>query len=300
MVDCQGHREFASGISSDRSRWLRDSLNEAGERACSRPVGAACSLIVRCHNEERHIGRLLSGALGQTVDDVEIIVVDSGSTDATLSIAAQYPARILSIPPDEFSFGRALNLGRDAARSPFLVFASARVYPVFDDWLERLTALFRDPDVAVVYGRQRGDNRSRYSVCQVFAQWFGERSVPDQDHPFCNIANAAIRRSVWERLEYDETLTGLEDIARARAAKARGHRIISEAAAEVLAGATRCLGSSFGPRPGAIWLEVHPRFLEELSSSVAQVEAFLTEHGYAAVFTTTRWDQIHTLYRPRA
>ncbi|NEO00616.1 MAG: glycosyltransferase, partial [Moorea sp. SIO3I7] len=45
------------------------------------------SIIIRCYNEEEHIGRLLSGIMQQTIQDVEIIVVDSGSTDATPSIA---------------------------------------------------------------------------------------------------------------------------------------------------------------------------------------------------------------------
>ena len=51
-----------------------------------------CSLIVRAFNEEQHIGRLLEGVRRQTVQDVEIILVDSGSTDATAAIAAQYGA----------------------------------------------------------------------------------------------------------------------------------------------------------------------------------------------------------------
>ncbi|QXE23130.1 hypothetical protein B6N60_01819 [Richelia sinica FACHB-800] len=42
------------------------------------------SIIIRCYNEEEHIGRLLSGIIQQTIKDVEIIVVDSGSTDATM------------------------------------------------------------------------------------------------------------------------------------------------------------------------------------------------------------------------
>ena len=45
----------------------------------------SCSILIRGYNEEEHIGRLLSGILQQTVKDVQIILVDSGSTDATLS-----------------------------------------------------------------------------------------------------------------------------------------------------------------------------------------------------------------------
>ncbi|MFB8794966.1 MAG: glycosyltransferase [Microcoleus sp.] len=46
-----------------------------------------CSVVIRCYNEEQHIGRLLSGIMEQSVRDVEIILVDSGSTDATVGIA---------------------------------------------------------------------------------------------------------------------------------------------------------------------------------------------------------------------
>lgn len=194
----------------------------------------SCSVIIRCHNEERHIGRLLSGVLRQTVGDVEIIVVDSGSTDATLSIVAQYPARVVRIPQDEFSFGRALNIGCGAARSPLLVFASAHVYPVYEDWLETLLAPFADPTVALVYGKQRGEDRTRFSEHRVFARWFGDHSVEDQDHPFCNNANAAVRRSVWSALPFDEDLTGLEDIDWAQRVRRQGHKIVYSAEAEII------------------------------------------------------------------
>ena len=61
---------------------------------------AKCSLVIRCYNEEQHIGPLLSGIIQQTLTDREIIIVDSGSTDATVSIASRYPVKILSITPE--------------------------------------------------------------------------------------------------------------------------------------------------------------------------------------------------------
>ena len=91
------------------------------------------SVIIRCCNEEQHIGRLLSGILEQTLREVEIIVVDSGSTDATLAIASRYPVQIRHIAREAFSFGRSLNVGCAAARGEFLVMASAHVYPIYRD-----------------------------------------------------------------------------------------------------------------------------------------------------------------------
>ena len=181
-----------------------------------------------------HIGRLLTGILEQTLTDREIIIVDSGSTDATLSIASRYPVHMLHISPDEFSFGRSLNKGCQAASGEFIVIASGHVYPVYRDWLDRLLAPFSDPQVALAYGRQRGAPTTKYSEHQVFARWYPNEPNPAQNHPFCNNANAAIRRAAWQQLPYDESLTGLEDIAWARKAMEMGHRIAYAADAEVV------------------------------------------------------------------
>lgn len=192
------------------------------------------SIVIRCYNEEQYIGRLLSGIMQQNIQDVKIIIVDSGSIDATLSIASRYPVKILSIRPEEFSFGRSLNIGCEEASDEFIVIASAHVYPVYKDWLERLMIPFADPQVALVYGRQRGNETTKYSERQVFAKWFPNESNPNQDHPFCNNANAAIRRSLWEQLPYDKTLTGLEDIDWAKRVMGLGYKIAYVADAEIV------------------------------------------------------------------
>ncbi|NEP23553.1 glycosyltransferase family A protein [Moorena sp. SIO3I6] len=194
------------------------------------------SIIIRCYNEEEHIGRLLSGIMQQTIQDVEIIVVDSGSTDATPSIASRYRVKLLSIKPEEFSFGRALNLGCQAATGQFIVIASAHVYPIYQDWIEKLLAPFKDPKIALTYGKQRGNETSKYSEHQIFATWFPDQSVHvrNQDYPFCNNANAAIRRSLWEDVPYDETLTGLEDLDWAKRIMPLGYRIAYVPAAEII------------------------------------------------------------------
>jgi glycosyltransferase involved in cell wall biosynthesis len=193
-----------------------------------------CSLVIRAYNEEQHIGRLLEGISHQTVRDVEVILVDSGSTDATASIAAHYGAKVVHIPPEEFTFGRSLNLGLAAATRDLAAIASAHVYPVYPDWLERLLEPFADPAVAITYGRQRGPETAKFSEQQIFARWYPDQSAPRQNHPFCNNANAAIRRAVWETHPYDETLTGLEDLAWAKEVRGAGREVAYVAEAEVV------------------------------------------------------------------
>ncbi len=193
-----------------------------------------CSIVIRAYNESPHLARLLEGIARQTCKDAEILLVDSGSTDATVSIAESYGVRVLHIPPREFTFGRSLNLGIEAASSDFIVIASAHVYPVYPDWIETLLRPFGQPDVALVYGKQRGTAESHFSERQVFRQWFPDTDIPDQANPFCNNANAAIRRSLWAEHSYDESLTGLEDLAWANWAKSHGGRLVYASHAEVI------------------------------------------------------------------
>jgi rhamnosyltransferase len=195
---------------------------------------ATIGVVIRCLNEERHIGRLLAGLERQTRRPDQIVIVDSGSSDATLDIAGHYTSDIMHIKKEEFSFGRALNIGCEAASTDLLVFVSAHVYPVYDSYLDRLTAPFVDEDVALSYGRQIGDHRTKYSESRVMLKWFPATSIRRQNHPFCNNANAAIRRSVWLEQPYDEELTGLEDLAWAKAAQERGHAISYVAEAPVV------------------------------------------------------------------
>jgi rhamnosyltransferase len=193
-----------------------------------------CSLVIRAYNEEKHIGRLLDGISHQTLTNVEIILVDSGSTDETITIAQRYPVKILHIQPGDFTFGRSLNLGIANASHEHVVFASAHVYPVYPDWLERLLTPFADPKVAICYGKQRGGGKNLFSEQQVFSGWYPDTSTNRQTHPFCNNANAAIRRSLWEQHSYDESLTGLEDLDWAVWAMDQGHAIAYVAEAEVI------------------------------------------------------------------
>ncbi len=193
-----------------------------------------CSVVIRAYNEEKHITRLLEGIKHQTLKDVEVILVDSGSTDSTVEIAESYGARIVKIPPDEFTFGRSLNYGIRAATRTFVILASAHVYPVYPDWLASLLFPFEDQKVALTYGKQRGPESARFSEQQIFHRWFPDENKLRQETAFCNNANAAIRKRLWEKNPYDETLTGLEDLAWAKWAKEQGHEIAYVAEAEIV------------------------------------------------------------------
>ena len=183
------------------------------------------TIVIRALNEAEHLPALFSGLLRQTRRPDQIVLVDSGSTDDSVAIASAHGADIVHIAPEDFSFGRSLNVGCGAATGDVLVFVSAHVYPRDELWLDNLIAPFVDEAVVLSYGHQTGDHRTKFSEIQLLRQWFPDVSISNQTTPFCNNANCAIRASAWKLRPYDEELTGLEDLDWARWALSTGARL---------------------------------------------------------------------------
>lgn len=171
------------------------------------------TVVVRTLNEVRHLEKLAAGLEAQTRKVDELVLVDSGSTDGTVQLAEKLGFQINFISPDEFSFGRSLNIGYENSTGDIVVTLSAHVYPIHEDFVEQLVSPFSDPKVGLTYGRQVGDQTSAFSERMIMLDWYPEH--PTENHmelPFANNANSAVRRSVWEKYKFDENLPGLEDI----------------------------------------------------------------------------------------
>ncbi|MDP2928230.1 MAG: glycosyltransferase [Candidatus Omnitrophota bacterium] len=114
------------------------------------------SVIILTKDEEKYIGSALEMVFRQEVDgDYEVIVIDSGSRDATLEIVRHYPARIVKIKPEEFGHSRTRNLGVQLSKGAYVVFLTADAVPANNTWLKNLILPFKqNTDVAGVYSRQ--------------------------------------------------------------------------------------------------------------------------------------------------
>ena len=193
------------------------------------------SIIIRAYNEEKHIKNLLERIFNQDIkESFEVIVIDSGSMDKTVEIASSYPVKITHISPKEFSFGRSLNKGIKESKGDYLVFISAHCYPNRLDWLRNIIKPLTDNKIGLVYGKQRGNHLTKFSEQQIFFKLFPEESRLKQRIPFCNNANAAIRRSIWKKIPYNETLTGLEDLDWANKILKSGYYILYNPEAEIV------------------------------------------------------------------
>jgi rhamnosyltransferase len=197
------------------------------ERPSAVPSRPLASLVIRAYNEARYLERVLTQVAVQVVPGgrpLEVVVVDSGSTDGTLEIAMRHGALIKPIRKEDFTFGRSLNIGCEAATGEFLVLVSGHCIPENEDWLGELLKPFQDPAVAITYGRQVGDAASKFSEARVFEKYYPDGPA-SQGPSFCNNANSAVRKSIWRRFRFDESLTGLEDIDLGRKVVGAGFRV---------------------------------------------------------------------------
>ena len=178
-------------------------------------------IVIRTFNEEAMLGRTLEAIAAQSERSFEVILVDSGSTDRTLEIARTFPGiRIIQIPKAEFTYGRALNVGI-AACSPgveYAVLLSAHAVPCHDNWLKALLGpMENNHQIIGVYGKQIPHPEHLHSVVnrffarEVFPSFYGDQAYTSNTKIRFSNVNAAIRRSWWARIPYDETLGASED-----------------------------------------------------------------------------------------
>ena len=164
------------------------------------------SVIVRVKNERDLLERCLASVRGQTIA-VELVVVDSGSTDGSLQVAHAHADRVLEIRPEDFTFGHALNVGAEAASGAVHVALSAHCRAERADWVELSLAHYANPRVAGTHGtRLRADHRPLFDVVLQDAELA-------RRHPYWGFSNHASswRAEVWRDVPFDETLPACED-----------------------------------------------------------------------------------------
>ena len=194
------------------------------------------SVVIRAKNEARFIGEVLEALFTQRdAEPFEVIVVDSGSTDGTVEIIRRFPARLIEIRPQEFTYGRALNLGIAESRGDFIASLSAHSTPLDDRWLASLIEPLRNPRVAGVVGRQMPrDNATWLELLGMrLTGLTSDRPELRSRNPRFSNANSGLRRGLWERVPFDEQVAGAEDFAWARTMQELGYLIAYEPKAAV-------------------------------------------------------------------
>src|SRR6202051_3376812 len=110
------------------------------------------SAAIITHNRARYLADAITSVLGQTVADLELIVVDDGSTDETADVVAPYLDRIRYVRQERRGKAAARNAAVEPARGEAIAFCDSDD-SWYSDRLERqLAALEQHPDVGMVHG----------------------------------------------------------------------------------------------------------------------------------------------------
>ena len=180
-------------------------------------------------------GALLAGVLAavraQELDrEVELVIIDSGSTDGSRDVARAHGARVLEIPRAEFSHGGTRNRLMELSRGDHVAFLTQDSQPAGPGWLAALLGGFAlADDVALVCGpylpRPDASPMVRRELLEYFAGFGGTRvdRGPAALGPatYFSSANGAVARWAWERTPF-RPLPYAEDQQLARDVLAQG------------------------------------------------------------------------------
>jgi rhamnosyltransferase len=201
------------------------------------------SVIIPVRNGGQVLRRCLEAIGAQRVDDeVEILVVDSSSTDGSAELARSLGARVEVIPVEEFNHGGTRNLAAGLAQGEVLVFTSQDAVPVDESWLASLVAPLSGEGVAGVYGRQLANPEAhppeRYFLDFLYGPGarMQEAASPSEltmeTTLFSNVSSA-IPRSVFERFPFVDDIVMSEDQVWARDVLLAGYALVYEPNAAV-------------------------------------------------------------------
>ena len=189
------------------------------------------SVIVPVYNVEKFIGRCLDSIINQTMEDLEIILVDDGSTDNSGIICDEYSEidnRITVIHKENGGLSSARNIGLDIATGDWIAFVDSDDY-IEKDMYENLykTAIDRNVDICACFFKYLTvDNKMLFNPTQEQQNMYGKYSAKEffnliyKDEYMNGICVAAwnkiYKKNVFHNLrfktkicEYDELVNNL-------------------------------------------------------------------------------------------
>ncbi len=187
---------------------------------------AIIDILIGVKNEEEHIERCIRSLMTQTINDINILVVDGLSEDRTRDIVSKLmdeDSRIKLLINEGETISSGRNIGLNASSSEYLAYLDGHAY-VARDWLETLYSSFRGyankcrlGGVGSTYASPEDDSpfgkTVAYCVQTIFGGLGTSFTEEKEIHPVDTVAFALYKRStlINEGVIYDEKMTHCED-----------------------------------------------------------------------------------------
>ena len=164
------------------------------------------SVVIRNRNEATALRYVLTALKQQEYRNYEIILVDNNSTDDSIELGKKAGAQIVKI--NEFTYGKALNLGIENSQGELVVILSAHSIPLGRYFLTECARAFEDKRVGaarLVYAGKGAD----------MTRWLDAESLENEEQDFISkgplASGCVIRRSAWEKVPFDEKVIAAEE-----------------------------------------------------------------------------------------
>jgi rhamnosyltransferase len=184
-------------------------------------------------------------------EPVDILVIDSGSTDRTMDHAREFGAKVESIDPEDFNHGLTRNAAIEQTAGDVVVLITQDALPADAKLIESFARAYADPLVAGVYARQVPRAEADVLTARHLNRWLTGRVARDvkqitdraafdalppyERYLFCNFDNvcASVRRMAWRRIPFRASDFG-EDLDWSKRILETGLKIVYEPAAAVI------------------------------------------------------------------
>jgi glycosyltransferase involved in cell wall biosynthesis len=180
------------------------------------------SVLIRTFNSAKTLERVILGL--KRAEGDEVIIVDSGSRDATLEIAKKYRATIVTAP-GPFNYSKSLNLGFATAKNPWVLVLSSHSIPLVPDFLEKHRQEIRRFPQEVIVGYAPSTVTGK-SLPQLGEQtsFYTKEDFERVCWLFVGNGNTIYRLSAWQEYPFDEQIQTAEDKLWLKEMAGRGYR----------------------------------------------------------------------------
>ncbi len=167
------------------------------------------SVIIPTYNAEQQIQRLCQALRSQSIS-IEIIVVDSSSSDRTVQLAESFGARVLVVQTEDFDHGGTRTLAGKAAKSDILIYMTQDALPFDRNSIGNIARIFEeDQTIAAAFGRQLpypetttfGEHLRLFNYPEIpYIRTLSDRGKYGIKTPFLSNSFAAYRRSALDKI----------------------------------------------------------------------------------------------------
>lgn len=166
-------------------------------------------VAIRTWNEAEYLGRcieILKKQKSELLGSLEILVIDSYSTDGTIEISEREGCSLLEIPKEKFNYGGSLNSGIELLKKDLIISLSAHAIPQSEDFIHELIKPFNDPRVAGTYSRQEAWPDALFLEKVRISKTFDNKQrtfteTGNAEMHFSNVASC-IRKTFWKKTKF--------------------------------------------------------------------------------------------------